>query len=76
MALKWYCCKNCGNTTKREGSPGQNGCSASSAHTWFLLGEVGDTNYSCKNCGLVVKTKNVPARSGCKNSSSHDWLKQ
>ena len=76
MALNWYNCKNCGTAIKKDSTPSSSGCSKSSFHNWYKLGEVGDTNYSCKNCGLMVQTKSTPSTSGCTNSSFHNWFKQ
>jgi RNA polymerase subunit RPABC4/transcription elongation factor Spt4 len=76
MSLTWYCCKNCGQAIKKDSSPSSSGCSKSSSHDWYELGEVGDKNYSCKNCGLMIQTKSSPSSSGCSKSSSHDWYEQ
>lgn len=75
MALKWYCCKNCGTAIKKDSSPSSSGCPSKSFHSWTTLAEVGDTNYQCRYCGLTVQTKNSPSSSGCSSSTFHSWTR-
>ena len=73
MALKWFQCKNCGITIKKDSTPNSSGCSVKTFHNWTRLGEMGETNYSCKKCGTVVQTKSTPSSSGCPNATFHSW---
>lgn len=75
MNSHWYSFKSCATTIKKDSSPSMVGCSKSSFHTWYNLGEVGDTNYSCKNCGKTIQTNGVPSMAGCSKSSFHSWYK-
>lgn len=75
MALKYYQCKNCAITIKKDATPSASGCSVKTFHSWTKLGDVGDTNYSCRKGGTVVETKSTPSTSGCPQATSHSWSK-
>lgn len=65
MAFKWFQCKNCAITIKKDSTHRASGCSTKTYHNWSKLGDLGDTNYSFKKCGTVVQTKSIPSTSGC-----------
>ena len=75
MALKWYQCKNCAITIKKDSTPSISGSSVKTYHSWSKLGEVGYTNYSCKKCGTVVQTKSTPSTSMCPQAPYYFWSK-
>jgi rubrerythrin len=79
MATKFYQCRHCAITIKKDSTPSTSGCSApkQSFHSWTKLGEIGENNYSCKKCGKVVQTKSTPTTSNCPdpNSNFHSWTK-
>lgn len=75
MSLKFYQCKNCAITIKKDSIPSASGCWVKTYHSWSKLGDFGDTNYSCKKCGTVVQTKSTPSSSGCPQATYHSWSK-
>jgi DNA-directed RNA polymerase subunit RPC12/RpoP len=75
MAISWYQCKNCGPSIKKDSTPNTLGCSKKSFHTWYKVGEAGESNYSCKKCGTTVQTKSSPNTLGCPEASAHTWYK-
>lgn len=75
MSVKWFQCKNCAISIKKDSTPSTFGCSVKTFHSWSKLGDVGDTNYSCKKCGTVVQTKSTPSTYGCLQANLYSWSK-
>lgn len=68
-------CKKCGTVIQAADKPSSMGCPAGSFHTWYDLGETGQTTYQCQNCAIQVKSSRQPASIGCPEADFHRWRK-
>ena len=75
IQFKNYQCIKCGRLVQNTKKPSAFDCSEGGHHSWFDLGEVGDTNYECVRCRLLLKSKKTPSVFDCTEGGRHNWSK-